>query len=718
MASAVAPASNSNGSSNGLRRKPSSLRLQRSNSNCSLKSPSPLSMHITLPSPTALPGSIPAGPPGDASNAFETPPSTPPCNTLFNPLFSNSLSLVPPPGPGGQRRQLTRRNSTLSIASSLASDDGMADEDDGDDSEWTESEKEKLKRTVDSYLAAASTAGSPFSGAPPSNLTHVIARAIVNNKSADSGSRILRSSTRNASRAAVGGSETSSATAVNLGAPVAISAVNHDSEDQQPQPQQQQKWRHGIKSTRLKILAMVREREVVGEATPKQGDVDATPKRRKHTIHRNNSMDFLPNNRNVGIVARLGSKLHRAEQGPPPSASSHHPYNNNSRPGRLVRTNSLSSIAGSPTQPPAKATRPSLAPPSSAAASSSRMLRVASEGTPKMMGGSSQAGLMFNFTPTPLSSIPAPSATSGGGLLSPMLSTVGAGPSNTIPPPSSSSRNSRNVLGLGLDITPTKGVASGLKSAFHSPVVGAYPSPESLKKKRTKKSHSLPFPSTPPVLSSAQLNSSPGGMDVDVDGSHLDDDHRWPTVGASADGESSPSPMMAQLEAFPFPSIAVTHPTPKPDNGRWGTGAGMKRSRANFYLGHSHEEQDSEDSSSATFGSFGSTTSSVCDSTAETTEEGEGDSEDSWRPRTRRLNKFDSAASLTSMDVGTPSPTTSTFFKLDELSLHPGPGEDGHHHHHHHSGGYFPQQGLFREVVWGQPHDGASSSASSASSRQ
>lgn len=190
-------------------------------------------------------------------------------------------------------------------------DGGDEQSEDEGEREWTEGEKDVLRRTVDTYVAQASTLESPFCGAPPSNLTHVIARAIL--------------------------SSTPPQTPLE-GTPT-------------PTGGGKRKWRHGLKATRAKILALVKERQSLvsySDDTPR-ADPDATPRKRRVTLVRQGSMDFLPETgRNVAIVARLGSKLHRSDSlssNPPSSFTHHHPY-------PLHRTHSLSSIAGSPTQPP------------------------------------------------------------------------------------------------------------------------------------------------------------------------------------------------------------------------------------------------------------------------------------------------------------------------------------------------------------------------------
>lgn len=85
------------------------------------------------------------------------------------------------------------------------------------------------------------------------------------------------------------------------------------------------KWPHGLRSTRLKILALgafaspllpvleliwipsaakERQTNTRTEDTPRQaGDPDATPKRRK-PLARQDSMDFLPDMTNMSSIAR------------------------------------------------------------------------------------------------------------------------------------------------------------------------------------------------------------------------------------------------------------------------------------------------------------------------------------------------------------------------------------------------------------------------------
>lgn len=285
-----------------LRRRPSALRLHRMPSNSSLQSsllgPSPL--------PSPILGASFSAPATDATPAlqlspteFRTPPSTPPYSD-WNPLAPSVT------GAGGRRRIL-RRNSSLSSVSS-----SVCDEDEERDVEWTEEEKERLRRvslvlawlrssvgtweltltrlqTVELYTAQAAATESPFAGAPPSNLMHVIARHVVNS----GGNRVLRSNARaRRGSASTAGSD---------------STDGEDASGPGPTP-----WRHGLKSTRAKILrlgelvqvsiqrvpeltglgsAAVKEHAQSLEETPRQGDIDATP-RRKTQMVRQGSMDL------------------------------------------------------------------------------------------------------------------------------------------------------------------------------------------------------------------------------------------------------------------------------------------------------------------------------------------------------------------------------------------------------------------------------------------
>ncbi|KAL8290605.1 hypothetical protein RQP46_002863 [Phenoliferia psychrophenolica] len=516
----------------------------------------------------------------------ETPPTTPPCGSYFSPATLPS-GLAPAMGFGGfGGRKLVRRNSSLSVASSMGSEDGEEDT-----ADWTEEERDKLKRTVDVYLQAAATTSSPFSGAPPSNLTHVIARAVVSNKA----ERNLRATAR------AGTSGDSS------------SASESEQDDEPPAV-----WKHGLKSTRAKIIALVRERESNVEETPRQNDPDATPRRTRIPMVRQGSMDFLPPARNVGIVARLGSKLQRAENGPPPS----HPYAAASRSGRMHRTNSLSSIAGSPTQPKASSSTTVRPPPAAAGGSmaraSSRMLRVASDNSAGHHSSSDtfQSSDYFNFHRT------APVESSGS-----LHPTMALDLSERQLP---SSRAASALLGLAFSeastTKPRKKLSTpgGLASAFHSPAL-SYPSPISLKKKKASPGEELVS-----KKQRREFDSAAESNDLEMAGT------------------PSPTPTRA-LDAFPFFSTTLTTPSGRNTSPH-------EAARANFYLGGHAPTSGMSLASSASSSSW--TPSSYTSSSTYASSASSNAS-----ASTLSLNGDDSY-----MGMRTPSPMSSTF-DLDELSL-------------------------------------------------
>lgn len=362
------------------------------------------------------------------------------------------------------------------------------------------------------------------------------------------------------------------------------------------------------------LLAAVREREAAVDETPRQGDVDATPRRRK-PLQRQGSMDFLPAaSRNVGIVARLGSKLHRAEQGPPPSHG--HPYANASR-GRLNRANSLSSIAGSPTQPtkatPNSTSTSSRAPnPSvggSMARASSRMLRVASDHS----AGHHSSSDYFNFNKRSESS----------GSLHPMMALDLS--DREVP----ASRAASALLGLAFAEAPKQAKkaspAGGLASAFHSPAL-EYPSPVSLRKNKSSPRGATSSKKQRLDFGAADSSSSSGGE---------------PSEDDLEMGTPSPSPSRLGLDAFPFPSTTLTTPS-----GR--TVAPLDAARERFYLSGSDAASST---SSWTPSSYFSSASS--DASASTLSLGFEEDE--------------------AMGGRTPSPASSTL-DLNELNL--GPRED------------------------------------------
>lgn len=255
--------------------------------------------------------------------------------------LTDHVMLAPFPG----RRSLLRRNSSLSsMASSI---DGERDDDEDDEeSDWTAEEEDLVRRvsvacpptsphsflgstpdsfppslqTYDAYLIKHATIEAPFArtGPPPSNFTNLVARAVLRG-----GARVPPTRRSAAARKATFFSE---------------SADTSDAETRSDN-----KWRHSLRSTRLKILelgalhlrplpvsevhpvahqpsydraAKERQEPAAVEATPRQcDDPDATPKRRK-ALTRNDSMDFLPDVQVAASIARCVPAC------PPPSAHS------------------------------------------------------------------------------------------------------------------------------------------------------------------------------------------------------------------------------------------------------------------------------------------------------------------------------------------------------------------------------------------------------------
>lgn len=155
----------------------------------------------------------------NASQDTETPPTTPLCNGTFQLLGADLGAAVP------GRRSLLRRNSSMSsVSSSVGGDD-----DDEMDEEWTEEEKERLRTAFDEAVESVDHAPFSQAGPPPSNLTHVVARNVIANAK----------STRSAGpRAVTSGAE---------------DASRNDAV---------QSWRHGLKSTRQKLLTLGKCRSI------------------------------------------------------------------------------------------------------------------------------------------------------------------------------------------------------------------------------------------------------------------------------------------------------------------------------------------------------------------------------------------------------------------------------------------------------------------------
>ncbi|GAA6053411.1 hypothetical protein JCM3770_002313 [Rhodotorula araucariae] len=417
---------------------------------------------------------------------------------LQTPPMNAPPSLYPSVGMFPGRKGLLRRNSSLSSVSSSV----MGDDDD-EEQDWTAAEEEQVRRIYDACLAkhALTEAPFPLTGPPPSNFTNMVARAVL--RSAGNGRR-------------VGGRKAS----FTVG-----SSEGQESDAQSSAQADGKHWPHSLKSTRLKILALAKERQagLRTEDTPRQADPDATPKRRQ-ALARQDSMDFLPDMHNMTSITRLSNMLRQPSQDaitpPPPvsAASSRFPptaqlgalgipltRSASSRPSyRMQRTNSLQSIAGSPSQP-AKPRRKGAAaaeqldnslltvPSSKAPASSHRMARTGSESSVlparplsrhlsfsgSNVGASGERGALGS---SPVKKAYAPSA----GLLTPPASSKKRSQAFTFASPQSA----KNPLGLTLDPASTAlkrdGGAAGLASAFTSPVVGAYPSPTSASPKKKK----------------------------------------------------------------------------------------------------------------------------------------------------------------------------------------------------------------------------------------
>jgi hypothetical protein len=156
---------------------------------------------------------------------------------------------------------MLRRNSSLSSISSLAS----SSPDDIDELDWTAEELSAVETAYNTIHDQAERMGTPFVGPPPSQLTHNVARALC----------------------------------------------------------RQDGWRHTLRATRAKILecgachlsphsghpdleSTVKDNlqwQMDIEATPMQGDPDATPRRSKR-LQRQCSVDVLPARRDGNTLAR------------------------------------------------------------------------------------------------------------------------------------------------------------------------------------------------------------------------------------------------------------------------------------------------------------------------------------------------------------------------------------------------------------------------------
>ncbi|GAA6015565.1 hypothetical protein JCM11491_007158 [Sporobolomyces phaffii] len=390
-------------------------------------------------------------------------PSTPPISSSSTGLYSQVF-------PG--RRGLLRRNSSLSSVSS-----SIGDDDDDLEREWTAQEEEMVRTTYDSCVAKHSLTEAPFpaNGPPPSNFTNSVARQII--RAHQGPGRVTRSKTRTAALSASSDVEDNSEVEMDAPAPV--------------------KWRHGLRATRLKILSLVKERQNAHlEATPRQSDPEATPKRRKPMV-RQGSMDFLPSMDNTSTIARLGSMLRQPANesfGPnvPTTAHSSRQFNRI----RMQRTNSLSTIAGSPSQPTKERSPTKVS--TGAPASSHRMMRLGSESNvaptttaapmTRTLSANSGKGFEGFQRPNHHAPLPPPATTA------PSLGLPQASNSYTSITPKKkpaplnfgegfSNLNTPHNLNNSKRPPPT----SGLGSAFSSPIIGAYPTPDSLRKDGAKR---------------------------------------------------------------------------------------------------------------------------------------------------------------------------------------------------------------------------------------
>ncbi|GAA5849028.1 hypothetical protein JCM8547_006415 [Rhodosporidiobolus lusitaniae] len=467
--------------------------------------------------------------------------------------FTNGPLQTPPLTSGGLfppsafgfpgRRGMLRRNSSLSSVSSSVAEE----EDDEDEPEWTESEVEVVQRTYDSFLAKHARTEAPFAPtAPPPRFINMVARAVLRLQNA--AGRVNRAPTRSTrgSRRPTFLMGSSASDAESDGG-----STGSEVEMDEPAP----RWKHGLRSTRWKILSLARERTSPElEATPRQSDPDATPKRRK-PLARSDSMDFLPDMRNASSISRLSNMLRQPSSecvltaplmapslslsaSTPPCAPSAFSYSTvRGNRARVQRTNSLRSIAGSPSQPMKRSVSSSspkknLEVPNSGSNNLKRMTRIGSESSvlpapslsrtlsfdPKSrsatrppLGSSSCSDPLSGFSAgaaflaTPPSSAKKPSSSDFFANLSASHSTPPPAPSFSTTLGSGSPRKSANLsltIDAALSQQTLKRPQGGLASAFHSPVVGAYPSPSSVspKKKKAKRAPSSPTKEKKPAF--------------------------------------------------------------------------------------------------------------------------------------------------------------------------------------------------------------------------
>ncbi|BGP17428.1 hypothetical protein JCM10213_003289 [Rhodosporidiobolus nylandii] len=551
------------------------------------------------------------------ANAAGSVPSSPLCQTPVTPLnepaswLAMSGAQTPliqpglfPPGAGAfpGRRGLLRRNSSLSSVSS-----NFGEEDDEDEPEWTEEEEAQVLRVFDACLEEHYRTEAPFApnAAPPPNFTNMVARAVLRSQNAPgrTAKAPIRTRAARARKAAfaLAGASPASSDVESEGSEVEMDA---------PAP----RWKHSMRSTRLKVISLAKERQSEElQATPRQSDPDATPKRRK-PLARQDSMDFLPDMHNSATITRLGNMLRqpssdlfpsatpmapsRSASGactPPvaPSAFSHVP----SSRMRVQRTNSLHSIAGSPSQPKKSSNkRAALGSPEKsspikqdAAGSTKRLARFGSESSVLPAPSLSRT---LSFEPNqrssqrpPLggSSYSDPTALSPCTVSSPFTPPPSAertrkagrssffnfaSPTPLAPPPPFGRAPAPAVLSLDAAALSLKRPQGGLASAFHSPITGCFPaSPPNSAPRQKKKAKVGSFPSPvrkPSFGASLAPPPAPAGADPLALGLGLG------LGGMSLDLERSPSPMMSEepeqvtlVEPLPGMERRESGPPPK-----------------------------------------------------------------------------------------------------------------------------------------------------------
>lgn len=281
---------------------------------------------------------------------------------------------------------------------------------------------------------------------------------------------------------------------------------------------------------------------------------------------RQGSMDFLPAARNNAIVARLGSKLHRAEMSGPPASS--HPYAHPTR-GRLNRANSLCSlpsIIGSPSQIIPSHTSSTISQLSTSTSSSTRMARTNSD-------------YSGNRDSTAFDS---------------ELSQLPKNWDQSLLPASTSSQNS--LYQLSFDPSPQKLVVEGLGSAFSTPLLGVgskYPSP--ISNRRNETSSTSLTPSSSGELSGEELNplkrsarfedgflareEAEGSRKAGGKGKFYINDNEYSSTGSlssfgsnnslASSSSTSTISRLVSTSSIPFPSTSsITYTTPSPRSSR------------------------------------------------------------------------------------------------------------------------------------------------------